>query len=432
MIRITDAAAAIQREDFLAPFGFKGVSIPASDGCPQTAVRLCDGDTAAIGAANQSVIWSDSRISFKLGYQAANRLMFSLTRYAVSLLQSFTFTDPAEVTDYLLPHIDRYVRETLGITDMRPTFIRNALQPVDLAAYILYAKCTGIRSFRELIPAEAHQALSAVNPKLARIPLITYAADGDAIRRIIKDGEILLKIKLGYDPSGKGDPRKMLEWDKQRLTQVYTLTQDTETSYTESGHILFYLDANGCYLSYDLLEELLEHADRIGILPQILLLEEPFPEESEYDVRGLPVRIAADESAHDLTDAVRRMEMGYRAIALKPIAKTLTESFRIAAAANARDIPCFCADLTVNPFILEWNKHFAACLYPLPSMKTGVLESNGHQNYVRWDYMEKSRLADGGQPSGYRDGVYFTDGDFTEDDSIFRDYTYYTQMFITE
>jgi L-alanine-DL-glutamate epimerase-like enolase superfamily enzyme len=355
-------------------------------------------------------------------------MMFSLTRYAISLLIGFSFNDPAEVTDYLLPHMDRYVRQTLGITDLRPTFIRNALQPVDLAAYVLYAKCSGICSFRELIPKEARQALSAVNPKLACIPLITYAADGDAIRRIIDDGEILLKIKLGHNPS-EGDKHMMLEWDKQRLTQIYSLTRETETSYTSDGHILFYLDANGCYPSYELLEELLEHADRIGILPYILLLEEPFPEESEYDVRGLPVRIAADESVYDLNEAVRRMEMGYRAIALKPIVKTLTESFRIAAAADTRDIPCFCADLTVNPFILEWNKHFAACLHPMPSMKIGVLESNGHQNYARWDYMEASRLADGGRLSGYRDGVYNTEGDFTDDYSIFRDYTYYTQMF---
>lgn len=429
MIRITDAAAAVRSEDFLAPFGFKGVSIPALGGCPQTAVRLVSDESSAIGAANQSVLWSDNRISEKLGFKAANELMFDLTLYAVSLLQGFAFDIPSEVIDYVLPLTEAYARETLGMKDLRPTFVRNALQPVDLAAYILYAKYHGICRFRDLIPADAHSALGNFNPKLARIPLITYSANENSIRRILWDGEILLKIKLGHDPTGKNDSGAMLEWDKHRLSQIFELTREIETPYTKNGRIPCYLDANGCYPSVELLEELLIHADRIGLLSQILLLEEPFPEESEYDVSDFPIRIAADESAHSLSDALRRIEMGYGAIALKPIVKTLTESFRIAAAADARGIPCFCADLTVNPFVLEWNKHFASCLHPLPSMKIGVIESNGHQNYSGWEYMESSRLEDGGRPQQYHNGVYDTDGDFEDDASIFKNYKYYTQMF---
>ena len=50
-------------------------------------------------------------------------------------------------------------------------------------------------------------------------------------------------------------------------------------------------------------------------------------------------------------------------------------------------VQCFCADLTVNPVMLEWNKNVAARLSPLFGMRIGVVESNGAQNYVNWAQM---------------------------------------------
>lgn len=425
-IKITGAAAALKNEPFSAPFGFKGVYI---DGCPQTAVRLCSEGTTAIGAANQSVVWADAALTARIGYNEANNLMFSITQYAVSQLCGFGFSDPAEVYDFLLPLCERYICETLNTNDPYPVFIRNALQPVDLAAYILYAKCTGIRSFPGLIPDCARAALGFGCGALARIPLISYSEDGNAIRKTAADAAALIKIKLGFDPSGNNDPQSILKWDKERLTQIYDLTRDTGTAYTENGHIMYYIDCNGCYPEPGCLYELLGHADRTGMLHYICILEEPFPERSDYDVSGFPVRIAADESAHSLSAALARIDSGYRAIALKPIAKTLTESFRIVSAAYERSVPCFCADLTVNPFVLEWNKHFAAGLLPLPSLKTGILESNGMQNYARWDLMEKMRVSDGGRPSDCTGGIFGTGGSFSDDGSLFYDYGYYTDMF---
>ena len=63
-------------------------------------------------------------------------------------------------------------------------------------------------------------------------------------------------------------------------------------------------------------------------------------------------------------------------------------SFKIAEVAFKKGIPCFCADLTVNPVVLDWNKNVAARLAPLPGMKVGVIESNGHQNYKNWELMK--------------------------------------------
>ena len=139
-----------------------------------------------------------------------------------------------------------------------------------------------------------------------------------------------------------------------------------ETPHTKNGRLPYYFDANGRYEKKETLLRLLDHAREIGAFDQIAIIEEPFPEELEIDVGDIGVRLAADESAHTDADAVRRIEMGYGAIALKPIAKTLSMTLKIAQAAHERGVPCFCADLTVNPILVDWNKNVAARLAPLP------------------------------------------------------------------
>ena len=68
------------------------------------------------------------------------------------------------------------------------------------------------------------------------------------------------------------------------------------------------------------------------------MLEEPFPEDADIDVSDIPVRVAADESVHDVESVRKHIQMGYTAIALKPIAKTLTMSFRMLAAHNINPV----------------------------------------------------------------------------------------------
>ena len=85
---------------------------------------------------------------------------------------------------------------------------------------------------------------------------------------------------------------------------------------------------------------------------------------------------------------------------------------RIAQLAAERKIPCFCADLTVNPVLVDWNKNVAARLAPLPDMTIGVLETNGHQNYKNWDAMRQYHPChDAGWTTATR-GVFNLDADF--------------------
>ena len=134
--------------------------------------------------------------------------------------------------------------------------------------------------------------------------------------------------------------------------------------------------------------------------------------EYEEDVSDLGVRIAADESAHSDKDAERRIQMGYGAIALKAIAKTLSMTLKIAKLAHAHNVPCFCADLTVPPVLVDWNKSVACRLAPLPGMKIGVLETNGHQNFKEWPTLQSYHPCHGADWMNVHDGVFRLDDDF--------------------
>ena len=173
----------------------------------------------------------------------------------------------------------------------------------------------------------------------------------------------------------------MLSWDKNRILEIHNALKDIKTLHTDSGNILYYLDANGRYDTKERLKDLIDFMKENGILERVILLEEPFDEKNKINVGDLPVCVAADESAHSVDDVKERWSLGYRALTLKPIAKTLSVTIKMAEYAKKVGMTCFCADLTVNPYMVSWNQCVASRLNVLPGMKIGVIESNGEQNY---------------------------------------------------
>ena len=160
---------------------------------------------------------------------------------------------------------------------------------------------------------------------------------------------------------------------------------------------------------------LLDHAEKIGALERILILEEPFGELLEIDVKDIAARgiyVAADESAHTDQDAITRIQMGYNSIAVKAVAKTLSMTIKIAQAAAERHVPCFCADLTVNPILVEWNKCVAARLPAFPGYDYGMQETNGWQNYRDWTTMRSYHPTPEAGWTTTKNGVYETDETF--------------------
>ena len=427
MHRIVKTGSNFEREPLLNPFGFKGGYL---DELWQVAAGM-EGQSGycSVGLGTQSVLWSDAQVFYNHSQAAGNCLMYMITDHALKTARNLSFENPIDLLDQLLPQVYEYGKMITRNPKLRKTFALNALVALDNAAWLLYCRENSIGNFDGMIPEDMRPALSYRHDKLAGIPLISYGTASRDIVNIADNGSFLLKIKIGSDPEKDGDPEKMLDWDKKRLTSIHEALRDKSTQYTGNGHIAYYLDANGRYDSKERLLRFLDHADKIGALDRIVILEEPFPEDNKSDVRDIPVRLAADESAHSDADAAERIELGYGAIALKPIAKTMSMSLKICKTAFEKGIPCFCADLTVNPVLVDWNKNIAARRAPLPGMNVGVLESNGSQNYRRWDQLKSYHPYKGAEWIDCKSGLFMLDTDFyKESGGIYKASEHYASL----
>ncbi len=380
-ITIKSVDSNFEREPLIRPFGFKGGYMTE---IWQTIAYLeSDLATPKIGLGTQNVLWSDAKVFASFSESGGNALMYALSERALQISNGLTFTSPVDLLENILDEVYEYGKQITVNQHLRKTFALNSLVGLDNAAWLLYAHENGITNFDEMIPAAYKPALSHHHKQVASIPLMAYAIPISEIKQAANQGYFFMKIKIGQP----GTQEEMLEKDKQRLSAIHKAIGHIETEHTHNGKLPYYFDANGRYEQKETLVRLLDFAKKIGAFDQIAIIEEPFPEESEVYVDDLGVRIAADESAHTDEDALKRIQMGYKAIALKAIAKTLSMTMKIAKVAHEHQIPCFCADLTVNPILVEWNKAIAARLAPFPGLGLGLLETNGHQNYKHWETM---------------------------------------------
>ena len=391
-------------EKLKAPFGFKGGYLSE---LWQVLCYIESEDAYGVGVGVQSVLWSDAAVFISNAEEQGNLFMYAVTRYALNALNGKEGETPIELLDGIYTDVCAYAKRLTNVKEnLRETFVRNALVAVDNALWQLYAKQKKTQDIMSLIPNEYKAALSQVQTKLCNIPLVSYGVRSEEIRGLLDNGTVLMKIKIGFDDNGKMSKTEMLEWDKNRLKQIHDIAKTYHTEYTTSGKILYYLDANGKYDTIERVQALLDYLREIGALEQVVLLEEPFEEENKVYVGGLPVRIAADESVHSVQDVEERIALGYKAITLKPIAKTLSETLKILKKAYEKNVICFCADLTVNPLLVEWNKNIAARIQTLPEMKIGILESNGEQNYLRWEELCKAHPCKGESFVENKNGIY--------------------------
>jgi L-alanine-DL-glutamate epimerase-like enolase superfamily enzyme len=423
-LTISGVNADFEREPLIRPFGFKGGYMTE---IWQTAALLeSSSGRRTIGLCTQNVLWSDAQVFAAHSESGGNSLMYALTEHALQQLKGQSFTTPVDLLDAILDDVYAYGKKITDNPALRKTFALNALVGVDNAAWLLYAAENGITAFDDMIPAAYRPALATRHDKVASIPLMAYAIPVEEITAAVGQGYFFMKIKIGQ-PGTQAD---MLEKDKTRLTAIHRAIGGARTPHTQNGKLPYYFDANGRYESKEALLRLIDHAKAIGAFDQIAIIEEPFPEELETDVRDIPVRIAADESAHTDQDAVKRIQMGYRAIALKAIAKTLSMTMKIAQVAHEHNVPCFCADLTVNPILVDWNKNVAARLAPFPGVGLGLLETNGHQNYRNWATMLRYHPYPDAAWTRTVKGVFDLGSDFYEKSGgIFSPSAHYEEMF---
>ena len=406
-ITIAKTSCGFEREPMVRPFGFKGGYL-TEEWIVSAFVQSTSGKHG-IGLGTQSCLWSDAKVFAANSEAGGNAIMFSMTQYALKLLVGKTFTSPVELNDWLWPQVWEYGKKVSANPDLRATYALNALVAVDNAVWVLFARENGLTSFDEMIPSAYRPALAAHHAKCASIPLFSYKVPVAEIKEAVDSGYFFMKIKIGQP----GTQEEMLAKDMARVSEIHAVLKDCRTPYTKSGKLPYYFDANGRYEKKETFLKFVDHLKKIGAYDQVAIIEEPFDEYADIDVNDIPLRLAADESAHTVKDALERIKMGYRAMALKPIAKTMSMSMKIAEAAYEKDIPCFCADLTVCPAMVEWNKAVASRLPAFPEIgDLGLVETNGHMNFRNWETMRKDLAYPDAHWTRTEQGVFECDADY--------------------
>ena len=406
-ITVAKTSCQFEREPMVRPFGFKGGYL-TEEWIVSAFVKSTSGNHG-IGLGTQSCLWSDAKVFADNSECGGNAIMFSMTQYALKLLVGKTFTSPVELNDWLWPQVWEYGKKVSANPALRATYALNALVAVDNAVWVLFAKENGLKSFDEMIPGDYRPALSSHHAKCASIPLFSYKVPVGEIKAAVDSGYFFMKIKIGQP----GMQEEMLAKDMARVSEIHAVLKDCRTPYTKSGKLPYYFDANGRYEKKETFLRFVDHLKKIGAYDQVAIVEEPFDEYADIDVNDIPLRLAADESAHTVKDALERIKMGYRAMALKPIAKTMSMSMKIAQAANEKNVPCFCADLTVCPVMVEWNKSVASRLPPFPGIgDLGLVETNGHMNFRNWETMRKDLVYNDAHWTRTEKGVFECDEDY--------------------
>lgn len=423
-ISIIRTQSGFEREKLIRPFGFKGGYLTE---LWQVVSRMqSSSGISKIGIATQSVLYGDADL-FSLHTEAdGNAMMYDLVRKTLELVKQNPFRNPVELLDRILPSVIQEGQKITGKPDLNINFIYNALVSVDNAAWLIYAAENKFNSFESMIPKPYKKALSHRNKKIAIMYQIPYGMPMQDLKNAAEQGYFVFKIKTG----APGSQSEMLQADMARLTLIHKTLRDLRTGQTDNGKLIYTMDANARYEKKETLLKYLDHARKIGAFDQILLFEEPLNEKNEESVADIHLRIGADESVHDEETAIKRLDQGYNVLVLKGIAKTLSMSMKIAKLAAERNVPCMCADLTVNPILIDWNKNLAAHLAPFPVINMGLLETNGNMNYTNWDNMMKFHPAGTAPWTKVKNGVFELSSEFYErSGGIFESSEHYESMF---
>lgn len=405
-IQVVRTDSDFEREKLIRPFGIKGGYLTE---LWQTASMLeSKSGNKKIGLATQSVLYGDEELFASHSEAGGNALMYGLTNKALQLVKATTFKTPIELLERILPELTMEGYKMTGKKNLNLNFVLNSLISVDNAAWLLYAADNDLKNFDAIIPDQYKQALSYRNDKIAVMYSISYGLPIQQVINAVEKGYFVIKIKSGQP----GTQSEMLQKDMARLSEIHNALKNARTNQTKNGKLIYTIDPNGRYAKKETLLKFLDHAKKIGAYEQILFIEEPFPDSNNENVSDVGISIAADESVHNENDALRRLDQGYGALVLKGIAKTLSLSMKIARLAHERGVPCLCADLTVNPILVDWHKNLAARVAPFPELEMGIMETNGDLNYKNWQNMQNYHSAAGAPWTYVENGVFKLNKDF--------------------
>ncbi|MDA0711199.1 MAG: L-alanine-DL-glutamate epimerase, partial [bacterium] len=300
-MRIVEADLEIQREPFARPFGFKGSAFHEKW---NLVVRAKDDvGHVAYGVGGLAVLWSDGAVFVAHSEMGGNVLQAAVLEFALQRAMNLEFESPIELFDAIVEDVFDFGKQITRNEKLRRTFVLIAMVALDNAAWLLHAQRQGIDSFDELIPARFRSLLCHRQSRVAIVPAVGYTLPMSELGALLDGGAYVLKIKIGH-PGGEVD---MLEKDKVWLSQIHKLAKEYDSPMTDSGKVVYYLDANGRYGKKESMARLLDHAESGGFLDRIALIEEPFSKPDEWDVHGLPARFAGDESIETVADVKTRV-----------------------------------------------------------------------------------------------------------------------------
>jgi hypothetical protein len=79
---------------------------------------------------------------------------------------------------------------------------------------------------------------------------------------------------------------------------------------------------------------------------------------------------------------------------------------------------------------VDWNKNVAARIAPFPGLDTGLLESNGGQNYANWTTMENYHPYHGAGWTRAARGIFNLDESFYDKSGgVLSDSEHYMELF---
>ena len=429
MFSFSDYRFALERQPLARPFTFKGGSFSEkwinvirlfadrTAGAPAGGNRTIS--VSAVGS--NAVLWSDAAVAHAWSEAGGNALMTLLAERALQLAQGMAFEHPVDAFQSIRPELHQWARRITGRPDVSPTFCLNSMVALDFALWKLYSLRRGTTCLQELLPAESREALCETTQSLLRVPLISYKLPATEVSELVGQGHRVLKIKLGQ----AGEPQEMVQRDSRRLEQIHRAVQQQQ----QPLPVHYYLDANGRYPDLKTLMSLLDRIDRSGILDRVIILEEPFAYQQHIPVHSVPLRVAADESLHDIADLQQRADLGYRALALKPAGKTLSLSVLMATRAARLGIPCFVSDSACVPSLVQWNLAFAALLPPFAELGMGLIETNGAQHYANWTELLHEHSARSRDWLTPRNGVFTINQEFmAHSGGVFTDSDHYSAL----
>ena len=161
------------REQFVAPFGFKGAYL--SEMWQSSVSVVAENGKTATGYGAQSVLWSDPEVFTRNPESAGNAMMLMTTSEAARIAVGAEWKTPLELQEKILGKVHSRAGELTGRRkNLRLTFTLNSMVALDNAAWLLMSKELGISSFDEMIPLNFRNVFSSRQEKVALIPLISY------------------------------------------------------------------------------------------------------------------------------------------------------------------------------------------------------------------------------------------------------------------